>query len=61
MPGLQKTLFVFYHKLFQIAKFLGTETEIMGKGNGLKPELARLFVAINMNVRRFIRFMAVEI
>jgi hypothetical protein len=61
MPGLQKTLFVLYDNLSQIAKFFGAEAQIVGKSSGFQPELARLLVTINMHMWRFIRFVAVEI
>jgi hypothetical protein len=37
------------------------ETLILGELNGLKPELARLALSADMNVRRFIAIDAVEI
>jgi hypothetical protein len=39
----------------------GREAEVSGEANRLQPELSRQIVPVNVNMRRLIRFMAVEV
>jgi hypothetical protein len=61
MPGLQKLLLVVIDQLFQIPQFFGAKAKVAGKGHVLNPKLARLVIAVNMHMRRFIGFMTVKI
>jgi hypothetical protein len=43
------------------AQFLGREAQVARESDWLQPELGRQVVAINMNVCRFVWFMAVKV
>jgi hypothetical protein len=61
MPALQEFLLLgFYHTL-DSRKFHGREAQILRKRNGVEPELRRLVVAVNVDVRWLIRLVAVEV
>jgi hypothetical protein len=61
MPGLQEAFAVFRDDLFNPTQLSGSKSEIPGERYFAKPELRRLVVAIDMNVRRLVGFMTVEV
>jgi hypothetical protein len=61
MPGLQECHLMFDHETLNTKQCFGRETEVSCEPDWLQPKLRRHIISIDMDVRRLIRFMAVEI
>src|SRR5438105_6379615 len=61
MPGLQECRLMLNHQFLKPSQFLGWEAEVPRQADRLQPELGRRIVPIDMDMRRLIGFMAVEV
>ena len=61
MPSLQKFRLMLNYQFLKPPQFLGRETKIPCEADRLQPKLGRQIVPVNMDMRRLIRFMAVEV
>src|SRR5205814_708265 len=61
IPGLQEKTHVFRHELLKSPKFGTAETEVASESHRYKPELCREVVAVNVDVRWLIGFVAIEV
>src|SRR5687767_11083645 len=61
IPFLQKCRFVFLQHSLDLSKFDRTESEIPRQRHGAQPEFGRLIIAINVDMRRFIGLMRMEV
>jgi hypothetical protein len=61
MPSLQECCLMLNRQFLKPPQLLGREAEVPRETDRPQPELSRQIVPIDMDVRRLIRFMAVEI
>src|SRR5438067_12872253 len=61
MPSLQECRLMLNHQFLKPPQLLGWEAEVPRQADRLQPELGRQIVPIDMNMRRLIGFMAVEV
>src|SRR5207302_8250744 len=61
MPGLQECRLMLNHQFLKPPQLFGREAEVPRQADRLQPELGRPLVSIDMDMRRLIGFMAVEV
>jgi hypothetical protein len=61
IPSLQKHSYVLFYDAFDLAELVRAEPEIASQSDRFEPEFRREFIAIDVDVRWFIRFVAEEI
>src|SRR6266540_606870 len=61
MPSLQECRLMLSDQFLKPPQLLGCEAEVPCEADRLQPELRRQIVPVNMDMRRLIGFMAVEV
>lgn len=61
IPSLYELSGVLFHKRFYPMKLSRAKSKVAGKRHGVQPKLGRKIVTIDVNVRRFIRFVTEKI
>jgi len=61
MVFIDQGFFVFEHEPFDLPQIMWRYTTIASKGNGRKPKLAFGAGAANVDVRRFVSFIRIEV
>src|SRR5438105_8852981 len=61
MPGLQECYLMLNYQFLKPPQLLGREAEVPCEADRLQPELGRQVVPVNMDMRRLIGFMAIDV
>src|SRR5438876_325572 len=61
MPSLQECRLMLHHPLLKPPQLFGREAEVPCEADRLQPELGRQIVPIDMDMRRLLGFMVVEV
>ena len=61
MPGLNDSLLIVVHDPLDFGKLASSEAQIPGQTDGLDPEPGREIIAIDVDVRRLVGLVAVEV
>jgi len=60
IPFLQQFALPILYQFLNISKLVRSETQVSGETDWAEPELCRIIVPINVDMRGFVRFMAIE-
>ena len=61
MPFLQQQSPIFFHQPLNTSEFCRSESEVQCERNRVQPELRRVVITVDVDVGRFVWFMAMEV